>query len=69
MPKSVHGVMSEFKHGKLHSGSKHGPRVTSRSQAIAIALSENGLSNKNYCHLHGSGKFHTKDIRKGYRSY
>jgi len=36
----VHKVMHEFKHGELHSGSKHGPEVTSRKQAIAIALSE-----------------------------
>lgn len=40
MPKSVKGVMHEFKHGELHSGSKKGPVVTSRKQAIAIALSE-----------------------------
>jgi len=33
-------VMEEFKKGKLHSGSKRGPKVTSRRQAIAIALSE-----------------------------
>ncbi len=33
-------VMEEFKKGKLHSGSKRGPKVTSRDQAIAIALSE-----------------------------
>jgi len=33
-------VMSEFKQGELHSGSKDGPKVTSRKQAIAIALSE-----------------------------
>lgn len=33
-------VMSEFKHGKLHSGSKSGPRVTIRRQAIAIGMSE-----------------------------
>ena len=32
--------MHEFKKGKLHSGSKHGKIVTSRKQAIAIALSE-----------------------------
>jgi len=32
--------MGEFKRGKLHSGSKHGPKVTSRKQAIAISLSE-----------------------------
>ena len=33
-------VMHEFKHKALHSGSKKGPKVTSRKQAIAIALSE-----------------------------
>jgi uncharacterized protein DUF6496 len=33
-------VMSKFKHGGLHSGSKTGPKVKSRSQAIAIMLSE-----------------------------
>ena len=32
--------MDEYKHGKLHSGSKHGPTVSSKKQAIAIALSE-----------------------------
>ena len=36
----VHRVMSEFKSGTLHSGSKHGPRVKSRKQAIAIGMSE-----------------------------
>jgi hypothetical protein len=38
-------VMREFKKGKLHSGKK-GPVVKSRKQAIAIALSEAGKSNK-----------------------
>ena len=33
-------VMHEFKHGELHSGSKRGPRVTNRKQAIAIALNQ-----------------------------
>lgn len=33
-------VMGEFKEGKLHSGSKSGPVVKSRKQAIAIGLSE-----------------------------
>lgn len=33
-------TMDEFKRGKLHSGSKQGPVVKSRAQAIAIALSE-----------------------------
>lgn len=33
-------VMHEYKHGRLHSGSKHGPKVKDRKQAIAIMLSE-----------------------------
>ena len=33
-------VMHKFKHGQLHSGSKHGPKVKSRAQAIAIMMSE-----------------------------
>ena len=33
-------TMREFKRGKLHSGSKKGPKVKSRKQAIAIGLSE-----------------------------
>ena len=40
MPKDVPGVMREFKHHQLHSGSSTGPKVTNRKQAIAIALSE-----------------------------
>lgn len=36
----VKKVMHEFKHDELHSGSKKGPKVSSRKQAIAIALSE-----------------------------
>lgn len=36
----VKKVMDEWKHGKLHSGSKHGPKVESQKQAVAIALSE-----------------------------
>ena len=38
--------MKEFKKGKLHSGSKHGPKVKSRAQAIAIGMNESGKSNK-----------------------
>jgi hypothetical protein len=33
-------IMSEFKRGSLHSGSGKGPKVTSRKQATAIALSQ-----------------------------
>ena len=38
-------VMKEFKSGKLKSGGS-GKKVKSRKQAIAIALSEAGLSKK-----------------------
>jgi len=36
----VQKVMHEFKGGQLHSGSKKGPKVRNRKQAVAIALSE-----------------------------
>lgn len=36
----VEKVMHEFKEGMLHEGSKKGPRVKKRGQALAIALSE-----------------------------
>lgn len=36
----VETVMREYKKGELHSGSKKGPEVTNRKQAVAIALSE-----------------------------
>lgn len=39
-------VMSEFKKRKLHIGSKNGPLVKNRSQAIAIMLSQTGQSKK-----------------------
>jgi hypothetical protein len=42
--KKVGKVLHEFKAGTLHSGSKKGPEVTSRKQAIAIALSEAGMA-------------------------
>ncbi len=45
MPKTkkeakIEKVMHEWKEGKLHSGSKKGPEVTNKKQALAIALSE-----------------------------
>jgi Family of unknown function (DUF6496) len=43
----VHEELHKFKHGQLHSGSKTGPVVTNRDQAIAIALSEAGYERKN----------------------
>ncbi len=45
-PAKVKKVMKEFKAGKLHSGSKKGPVVKSKKQAVAIALSEAGMSKK-----------------------
>jgi hypothetical protein len=39
-------VMKEYKAGELHSGSKTGPKVTSRAQAIAIGMSEAGMTKK-----------------------
>ena len=36
----MHKVMHEFKHGELHSGSKSGPVVHNRKQAIAIGINE-----------------------------
>lgn len=43
MPKGkakIKKVMHEFKEGELHSGSKKGPKVTNKKQAVAIAISE-----------------------------
>lgn len=37
-------VMHEYKAGELHSGSKSGPVVKSRKQAIAIAMSEANMA-------------------------
>jgi|GEM_PF-741234 hypothetical protein len=40
LKKKMGKVMTEFKEGKLHSGSKKGPKVTNPKQAVAIAYSE-----------------------------
>jgi hypothetical protein len=42
--KKVEKVMSEYKSGSLKSGS--GKKVTTRKQAIAIAMSEAGMTRK-----------------------
>lgn len=42
----IEKTMHEFKRGTLHSGSKKGPKVTSRKQAIAIGLNEDRKAGK-----------------------
>lgn len=39
-PEKLKKVMHEYAEGKLHSGSKHGPKVKSAKQALAIGFSE-----------------------------
>lgn len=44
-------VMHKWKQGNLHSGSKSGPKVKNRKQAVAIMLSEKkkaAAGNKEY---------------------
>jgi len=56
-------VMSKFKKGTLHSGSKKGPKVGSRDQALAIMMSEKekaGEGKKEY-----SGKKENPFAKKG----
>jgi hypothetical protein len=43
--KKVAAVLREYKKGELHSG-KGGPVVKNPRQALAIALSEAGMSNR-----------------------
>ncbi len=46
-PKSkMKKVMENYSEGKLHSGSKKGPVVTDKAQALAIGISESGKSKK-----------------------
>ena len=44
--KKIAKVMGEYKAGTLNTGSKKGPVVTSKKQAVAIALSQAGMSKK-----------------------
>ena len=45
-PAKIGKVMGEYKAGTLHSGSKSGPVVTSKKQAVAIATSEANMAKK-----------------------
>ncbi len=49
----VKKVLGEFSKGELHSGSKTGPVVKSKPQAVAIALSE---ARKSGAHIPKKGK-------------
>lgn len=51
-------VMHKWKKGELHSGSKSGPKVKSKKQAVAIMLSEKRAEGK-----HG-GKYPEKAREK-----
>lgn len=51
-------VMHKFKHGELHSGSKSGPKVSNRKQAIAIMLSEKRAAQS------GKSEYLSKSLRK-----
>ena len=44
--KKIGKVMHEYKMGELHTGSKAGPIVKSRKQAVAIAMSEAKMPKK-----------------------
>jgi ribosomal protein L21E len=46
--KKMSKVMREYKAGTLNSGSKTGPVVKSRKQAIAIGLSQAGKKKSSY---------------------
>lgn len=41
-------TMHEWKAGKLRSGSRTGPKVTSQKQAIAIGMSEDRKAGKKF---------------------
>lgn len=44
-------TMHEFKEGSLHSGSKSGPKVKSRKQAIAIGMNQARKSRRGSAHM------------------
>ena len=54
--------MGKFKRGALHSGSKQGPAVKSRSQAIAIMMSEKRKA------AGGKAEYKKRSKRTGFRS-
>lgn len=66
----IKNTLSEFKSGELHSGSKNGPIVKNRKQAVAIALSEERAAGKKIPqprHPH-SGRYVAHSSSFGYAS-
>lgn len=73
-PKEVmHTEMGEFKRGNLHSGSKHGPVVKSRKQAIAIGLSESRKAGNEMKHEKTApghmGAMHDHHVEQGHKMH
>lgn len=58
----IANTLREFKRGSLHSGSKTGPKVTSRKQAIAIGL--NSGKNADPDHDGIPDQYDPKDVQK-----
>ena len=57
-------VMHKFKSGKLHSGSKSGPEVTNRKQAVAIMLSEKEAASGGKQEYKPKGRASLKALKK-----
>lgn len=57
-------VLSKFKHGELHSGSKTGPKVKSREQAVAIMLSEKKAAKGGKKEYQSKGRASLQSLKK-----
>jgi hypothetical protein len=55
-------VMHKWGKGLLHSGSKHGPKVSSQKQAVAIMLSEKRAAKKGKKEYKGIGPSNAEEM-------
>jgi hypothetical protein len=62
-------VMHKFKHGQLHSGSKKGPKVKNRKQAIAIMMSEKKKAGEGKTEYKSKKKTKTSPSAKFMKNY
>lgn len=62
--KGVAQEMRKYSKGELHSGSKHGPVVKDRAQAIAISMRQAGMPMKGH-HSPGRGNGFDADSFRG----